>query len=81
MNHKNALTFPDDSDISNDAKNLICAFLTDRLDRDQALEQGCYLNVFFSKTWIVLEERILINTYHRDNFKKSYLLLIMRSTH
>lgn len=38
MNHKNALTFPDDSDISNDAKNLICAFLTDRLDSDQALD-------------------------------------------
>ncbi|TNN67575.1 Rho-associated protein kinase 1 [Liparis tanakae] len=34
MNHKNALTFPDDSDISNDAKNLICAFLTDRLDNE-----------------------------------------------
>ncbi|KAG7455327.1 hypothetical protein MATL_G00255240 [Megalops atlanticus] len=30
MNHKNALTFPDDSEISKDAKNLICAFLTDR---------------------------------------------------
>ncbi|XP_036453556.1 rho-associated protein kinase 1 isoform X2 [Colossoma macropomum] len=30
MNHKNALTFPEDSDISRDAKNLICAFLTDR---------------------------------------------------
>uniref|UniRef100_A0A8C7WI74 Rho-associated protein kinase 1 n=1 Tax=Oncorhynchus mykiss TaxID=8022 RepID=A0A8C7WI74_ONCMY len=30
MNHKNALTFPEDSDISKDAKNLICAFLTDR---------------------------------------------------
>ncbi|XP_041103680.1 rho-associated protein kinase 1 [Polyodon spathula] len=30
MNHKNALTFPDDSDISKDAKNLICAFLTGR---------------------------------------------------
>ncbi|KAG7278411.1 hypothetical protein CRUP_038574 [Coryphaenoides rupestris] len=30
MNHKNALSFPDDSDISKDAKNLICAFLTDR---------------------------------------------------
>ncbi|XP_051553979.1 rho-associated protein kinase 1-like isoform X1 [Myxocyprinus asiaticus] len=30
MNHKNALTFPDDSNISKDAKNLICAFLTDR---------------------------------------------------
>ncbi|XP_051983920.1 rho-associated protein kinase 1 isoform X2 [Xyrauchen texanus] len=30
MNHKNALTFPDDSNISKDAKSLICAFLTDR---------------------------------------------------
>ncbi|KAJ8337355.1 hypothetical protein SKAU_G00385750 [Synaphobranchus kaupii] len=30
MNHKIALTFPDDSEISKDAKNLICAFLTDR---------------------------------------------------
>uniref|UniRef100_A0A8C9U9Z1 Rho-associated protein kinase 1 n=1 Tax=Scleropages formosus TaxID=113540 RepID=A0A8C9U9Z1_SCLFO len=30
MNHKNALTFPEDSEISKDAKNLICAFLTDR---------------------------------------------------
>uniref|UniRef100_A0A8C5FQW6 Rho-associated protein kinase 1 n=1 Tax=Gadus morhua TaxID=8049 RepID=A0A8C5FQW6_GADMO len=30
MNHKNALSFPDDSDITKDAKNLICAFLTDR---------------------------------------------------
>lgn len=48
MNHKNALTFPDDSDISNDAKNLICAFLTDRLDSVQALdhEQGPYLKTF-----------------------------------
>ncbi|KAF4088654.1 hypothetical protein AMELA_G00057220 [Ameiurus melas] len=30
MNHKNALTFPEDSDISRDAKSLICHFLTDR---------------------------------------------------
>nr|XP_005309555.1 rho-associated protein kinase 1 isoform X1 [Chrysemys picta bellii] len=30
MNHKNSLTFPDDNDISKDAKNLMCAFLTDR---------------------------------------------------
>uniref|UniRef100_A0A8D0GJF5 Rho-associated protein kinase 1 n=1 Tax=Sphenodon punctatus TaxID=8508 RepID=A0A8D0GJF5_SPHPU len=30
MNHKNSLSFPDDNDISKDAKNLICAFLTDR---------------------------------------------------
>ncbi|XP_025891291.1 rho-associated protein kinase 1 [Nothoprocta perdicaria] len=30
MNHKNSLTFPDDNDISKEAKNLICGFLTDR---------------------------------------------------
>ncbi|XP_009884928.1 PREDICTED: rho-associated protein kinase 1 [Charadrius vociferus] len=30
MNHKNSLTFPDDNEISKEAKNLICAFLTDR---------------------------------------------------
>uniref|UniRef100_A0A5F8GA82 Rho-associated protein kinase 1 n=1 Tax=Monodelphis domestica TaxID=13616 RepID=A0A5F8GA82_MONDO len=30
MSHKNSLTFPDDNDISKEAKNLICAFLTDR---------------------------------------------------
>lgn len=30
MNHKNSLTFPEDSEISKEAKNLICAFLTDR---------------------------------------------------
>lgn len=30
MNHKNSLVFPDDAEMSQDAKNLICAFLTDR---------------------------------------------------
>lgn len=30
MNHKNSLLFPEDNDISKDAKSLICAFLTDR---------------------------------------------------
>ncbi|XP_061100119.1 rho-associated protein kinase 2 isoform X2 [Conger conger] len=30
MDHTNSLNFPDDVEISNDAKNLICAFLTDR---------------------------------------------------
>ncbi|KAM6104635.1 rho-associated protein kinase 1 isoform 2-T2 [Theristicus caerulescens] len=30
MNHKNSLTFPDDNEISKEAKNLICGFLTDR---------------------------------------------------
>jgi len=30
MDHKNSLHFPDDVEMSNDAKHLICAFLTDR---------------------------------------------------
>ncbi|KAL2099189.1 hypothetical protein ACEWY4_005669 [Coilia grayii] len=30
MDHKNSLNFPDDVEISKDAKSLICAFLTDR---------------------------------------------------
>ncbi|XP_030627753.1 rho-associated protein kinase 2 [Chanos chanos] len=30
MDHKNSLNFPDDVEISAEAKNLICAFLTDR---------------------------------------------------
>ena len=30
MNHRNVLSFPDDFEISNNAKTLICAFLTDR---------------------------------------------------
>lgn len=33
MDHKNALKFPDDIGISNDAKSLICSFLTDRHTR------------------------------------------------
>lgn len=31
MDHKNSLEFPQDIEMSNDAKNLICSFLTDRL--------------------------------------------------
>lgn len=30
MDHKNSLNFPDDVDISKNARNVICAFLTDR---------------------------------------------------
>uniref|UniRef100_A0A4W4HKU9 Rho-associated protein kinase n=1 Tax=Electrophorus electricus TaxID=8005 RepID=A0A4W4HKU9_ELEEL len=30
MDHKNSLNFPDDVEISKEAKNIICAFLTDR---------------------------------------------------
>ena len=30
MDHKNALSFPDDVEISQAAKSLICSFLTDR---------------------------------------------------
>lgn len=58
MNHKNALTFPDDSDISNDAKNLICAFLTDRLDDDKVnfknssyQEDLCFFSACFKGLW------------------------------
>lgn len=30
MDHKNSLNFPDDVEISKEAKNIICAFLTER---------------------------------------------------
>ncbi|XP_050738009.1 rho-associated protein kinase 1-like isoform X2 [Eriocheir sinensis] len=33
MDHKNSLKFPEDIDISSEAKSLICGFLTDRLTR------------------------------------------------
>ncbi|XP_038134615.1 rho-associated protein kinase 2-like isoform X1 [Cyprinodon tularosa] len=33
MNHHNSLVFPDDAEMSQDAKDLICAFLTDRNNR------------------------------------------------
>ncbi|XP_060563759.1 rho-associated protein kinase 2-like isoform X3 [Ruditapes philippinarum] len=33
MDHKNSLEFPNDIEMSNDAKSLICAFLTDRNER------------------------------------------------
>lgn len=32
MNHKNSLVFPEDVEMSQDAKELICAFLTDRCE-------------------------------------------------
>lgn len=33
MNHKNSLIFPEDVEMSQDAKDLICAFLTDRFEQ------------------------------------------------
>lgn len=33
MDHKNSLSFPDDLQISKEAKHLICAFLTERTQR------------------------------------------------
>lgn len=39
MDHKNSLNFPDDVDISENAKNIICAFLTDRY---KELQSFCY---------------------------------------
>lgn len=35
MNHKNSLVFPDDAEMSQDAKDLICAFLTDRFVKEK----------------------------------------------
>lgn len=37
MDHKNSLNFPDDVEISRDAKNIICAFLTDRYKELQSV--------------------------------------------
>ncbi|XP_037342104.2 rho-associated protein kinase 2 isoform X1 [Pungitius pungitius] len=45
MDHKNSLNFPDDVEISKDAKNIICAFLTDRevrLGRNGVEEIKCH---------------------------------------
>ncbi|XP_051780873.1 rho-associated protein kinase 2 isoform X2 [Erpetoichthys calabaricus] len=45
MDHKNSLRFPDDVDISKNAKDLICAFLTDRevrLGRNGVQEIKCH---------------------------------------
>ncbi|GLD49469.1 rho-associated protein kinase 2-like isoform X1 [Lates japonicus] len=39
MNHKNSLVFPDDIEMSRDAKDLICAFLTDRRLKSPAPER------------------------------------------
>lgn len=40
MDHKNSLSFPSEIEMSNDAKDLICAFLTDRY------------NIYFSVQYI-----------------------------
>uniref|UniRef100_A0A3Q3W352 Rho-associated protein kinase 2 n=1 Tax=Mola mola TaxID=94237 RepID=A0A3Q3W352_MOLML len=45
MDHKNSLNFPDDVEISKDAKNIICAFLIDRevrLGRNGVEEIKCH---------------------------------------
>uniref|UniRef100_H2YZD5 non-specific serine/threonine protein kinase n=1 Tax=Ciona savignyi TaxID=51511 RepID=H2YZD5_CIOSA len=50
MDHKNSLQFPDDVEMSNNAKQLICGFLTDRKDRlgnngvDQIRTQSFFKN-------------------------------------
>ncbi|KAE8286770.1 Rho-associated protein kinase 2 [Larimichthys crocea] len=53
MNHKNSLVFPDDVEMSKDAKDLICAFLTDRevrLGRTGVDEIKCH-PFFNNKQW------------------------------
>lgn len=43
MNHKNSLVFTDDVEMSRDAKNLICAFLTDRFVHEEKALTLCTL--------------------------------------
>lgn len=47
MDHKNSLNFPDDVEISKDAKNIICAFLTDRYKESRScricINRSCLL--------------------------------------
>ncbi|XP_054617437.1 rho-associated protein kinase 2-like isoform X2 [Dunckerocampus dactyliophorus] len=53
MNHKNSLRFPDDAEMSQEAKTLICAFLTDReirLGRTGVEEIKCH-PFFKSDQW------------------------------
>ena len=45
MDHKNSLRFPEDIDISEEARHLICSFLTDRtkrLGRNGVTEVKCH---------------------------------------
>lgn len=59
MNHKNSLVFPDDVEMSQDAKDLICAFLTDRFV-ELALK---------SNNWNCLDNKALIvftKEYHKN---------------
>lgn len=46
MNHKNSLIFPDDVEMSQDAKALICAFLTDRSEQKCLLISRCCAIIF-----------------------------------
>ena len=42
MNHKSSLTFPEDCDISKNAKDLIQAFLVDRYDKQTCFVVSSY---------------------------------------
>ncbi|XP_069978954.1 rho-associated protein kinase 1-like isoform X1 [Penaeus vannamei] len=53
MDHKNSLKFPDDIEISVDAKTLICGFLSDRLTRlgRNGIEEIKCLRFFLNDQW------------------------------
>lgn len=57
MDHKNSLHFPEDVEISKQAKDLICAFLTDR-----------YVNIDFS-----CHKILSLNYCNRICFQKNFL--------
>ncbi|XP_073258724.1 rho-associated protein kinase 1-like isoform X1 [Porites lutea] len=53
MDHKNSLKFPDDIEISKDAKHLICSFLTDRTQRigQKGIEEIQRHRFFINDQW------------------------------
>lgn len=55
MDHKNSLEFPDDIEMSQDAKDLICAFLSSRYVFDLATTLSSYTVLW--KSFKIREER------------------------
>jgi len=84
MDHKNSLAFPDEIEISQDAKSLICAFLADRsvcLNRCE-VQCNCYLidinTCFFLQCIMRNTEIILLSPHVANVFIDFLLFLVMR---
>ena len=65
MDHKNSLSFPDDVEISQAAKSLICAFLTDRQVKCSLFVYSTIANVILiteRSGWVATASRRLRST-------------------